>query len=115
LLLDASVMVAGSSDYPCVGLDPLDGIRRAVTRVTPDGGAYEPAQAITLDEALVLYTRAAADAAGCLDRCGTLEPGKRADVVVLNRHVAKPEDLADARVAATVIRGSVVAGSLGAA
>src|SRR5262249_42523691 len=83
-LLDAGVNVAGSSDYPVVAFDPLDGIRRAVTRRTRGGEVYEPGQAISIDEALVLYTRAAAEAAGCRKLCGTLERGKRADIVVLD-------------------------------
>jgi predicted amidohydrolase YtcJ len=110
-LLDGGVKVAGSSDFPVIGFDPLDGIRRAVTRVTGRGTAYEPGQAVTLDEALAMYTRAAAEAAGSLERCGTLEAGKRADVVVLNRALATADDLEGARVKATVIGGKVVAGA----
>ena len=111
-LLDGGVNVAGSSDYPVVGFDPLDGMRRAVSRRSWRGTAYEPGQAISLDEALVLYTRAAAEAAGCLERSGTLERGKRADVVVLDRTISNVDDLENARVSSTVIGGNVVAGTL---
>jgi len=111
-LLDGGVKVAGSSDFPVIGFDTLEGMRRAVTRRTRHGNAYEPSQAISLEEALVLYTRAAAEAAGCIGRCGTLEAGKRADLVVLNRQLAKTEDLDEAQVAATVIGGKQVSGTL---
>jgi predicted amidohydrolase YtcJ len=83
-LLDAGVTVAGSSDYPVTGFDPLDGIRSAVSRHVPGLGVREPDQRIDLEEALVLYTRSAARVSGCADTCGTLEVGKRADVVVLS-------------------------------
>ena len=109
-LLDAGAKVAGSSDFPVAGFDPLDGIRSAVTRRTSRGHAYEPDQRIELDEALVLYTRAAAEACACLDRCGTLEAGKRADLVVLDGPLGSGKDLDSARIRATVIGGDVVFG-----
>ncbi len=104
-LLDAKVKVVGSSDHPVAGLDPLDGIRAAVDRRTARGHAHEPDQAIGLDEALVMYTRTAAEVCGVLDRCGTLEPGKRADLVILDGALT-PETLPTARVASTVIGGA---------
>ena len=70
----------------------------------------EPDQRIDLREALTLYTRAAAEACACLDRCGTLEAGKRADIVVLDGPLGAGKDLDSARVRATVIGGEVVFG-----
>ncbi len=111
-LLDAGVKVAGSSDFPVAGFDPLDGIRAAVTRATTQGRTYEPDQRIELREAIAMYTRTAAEASGCLSQCGTLEPGKRADLVVLNRGLRGATDLDGARVRATVIGGEVVGGTM---
>jgi len=111
-LLDAGVVVAGSSDYPVAGYEPLDGIRSAVSRRTSRGHVYEPDQCIELDEALALYTRNAAKLSGCIDRCGTLSPGKRADMVVLDTTLRSERELANAKVRATVIGGEVVFGSL---
>jgi predicted amidohydrolase YtcJ len=113
-LLDAGVKVAGSSDHPVTGFAPLDGIRAAVTRRTVGGRAYEPDQRIEIDEALVMYTRTAADVCGCLADCGTLEAGKRADLVVLDRALSA-QTLDDVRVRATVLDGETVYGSAGAA
>ncbi|MBX3127816.1 MAG: amidohydrolase [Polyangiaceae bacterium] len=109
-LLDAGVRVAGSSDFPVAGFDPLDGIRGAVRRRTPQGEVKDASQCITLTEALGLYTRGAAEAAGAGAACGTLEPGKRADLVILDGALERESDLDSARVRATVIGGSVVHG-----
>jgi predicted amidohydrolase YtcJ len=110
-LLDAGVALAGSSDFPVTGFDPFDGIRSAVRRRTPNG-VREPEQAITLDEALTAYTRGAALAAGCQGECGTLEPHKRADFVVLEGRLASEKDLDATRVRATVVGGELAFGSL---
>jgi hypothetical protein len=104
-LLDAKVKVAGSSDYPVAGFDPLDGIRAAVHRRTSRGEAHEPDQRVELHEAIAMYTRTAAEVCGWLDRSGTLEVGKRADLVVLDRALRGASDLEGARVRETVIGG----------
>jgi predicted amidohydrolase YtcJ len=116
-LLDAGVAVAGSSDFPVCGFEPLDGIRAAVTRRaraasrTSTEEIHEPEQRIEIDEALALYTRTAAAVSGCADRCGELGVGKRADLVVLDRALRGMDTLAAAQVRATLIGGKVVFGS----
>jgi predicted amidohydrolase YtcJ len=64
----------------------------------------------SLHEALTMYTRSAAELSGCLDRAGTLAPGKRADLVVLDRAL-DDASLDAARVRATVIGGALAFGS----
>jgi predicted amidohydrolase YtcJ len=68
-------------------------------------------QSVTLDEALGLYTRNAASAAGCLGDCGTLEAGKRADLVVLDRRLTESE-LDAVRVRATIVGGELAFGDV---
>jgi predicted amidohydrolase YtcJ len=109
-LLDAGVKVAGSSDAPVAGFDPLDGVRAAVSRRTSSGRIYDPEQRIELHEALAMYTRAAAEACACLDRCGTLEAGKRADIVVLDGALSPGQQLDSARVRSTIIGGELAFG-----
>ncbi len=104
-LLDAGVKVAGSSDHPVAGFAPLDGVRAAVARRTSGGHAYEPDQRIELHEAIALYTRTAAEVCGCLDECGTLEIGKRADLVVLDRSLEANGALDSAAVRTTILGG----------
>lgn len=83
-LLDAKVTVGASSDFPVTVLDPLEGIRAAVLRRNFHDVIHEPAQRIELEEAVALYTSGAAKAANCFDERGSLEIGKRADVVILD-------------------------------
>lgn len=110
-LLDAGVRVAGSSDYPVADYAPLRGIRSAVTRQTLRGTTHEPDQCIGLDEALAAYTRVAAEACGAGALCGTIEPGKRADLVVTDRSLYAG-DLEHTAVRATIIGGEVLYGAL---
>lgn len=109
-LLDAKVLVAGSSDFPVAGFDPLAAIVAAVTRKTARGEVYEADQRIEIDEAIALYTSSAAEVTGCLAEVGTLSLGKRADLVVIDGSVATLEGLEAAKVRATVIGGEIVYG-----
>lgn len=107
-LLDAGIRVAGSSDYPVAGFDPLDAIRAAVTRKTVYGDVQEPEERVTLEQALALYTRESAGALGEGAARGTLTPGKRADVVVLTGKLGSVDDLARLKVQSTWIAGEAV-------
>ena len=111
-LLDAGVPVAGSSDFPVAGFDPLDGVRSAMSRKTLRGHVYEGDQCVSLDEALAMYTRTAAEVCGEGATRGTLEVGKRADFVVVRGSLRRAEELETARVVATALGGEVVFGSL---
>lgn len=87
-MLDAGVILANGSDFPVELSNPFHGLYAAVTRKGRDG---EPAagwytdQALTRAEALHSFTLAAAYAARQEDRLGSLEPGKWADFIVIDR------------------------------
>ena len=83
-MLDAGLVVAGSSDAPVVDFDPLAGIRAAVQRRAASGEELADGQAVSVEQALEMYTIHAARAGGLEREVGTLETGKRADLVVLN-------------------------------
>lgn len=97
-LLDSGVVLAGGSDAPITPIDPLAGIRAAVSHPNPD-------QRITGPEALAMFTTAAAFSLGLETRCGLVEPGYDADLVVLS---ADPRTGTDCRVLATFRRGQRV-------
>jgi len=100
-LLDAGVPLAFGSD--CMPLDPLFGIEQAVT-------APEPSQRLTVTEALRAYTYGGAYAAGREAELGTLDVGKRADIVVLNESPweVAGDAVADIGVARTLVDGDTV-------
>ena len=112
-LLDAGMRLPGNSDAIGITLrqeDPLLGIKAAVTRVTADGEAIEPGQAITIDEALAMYTINAAAAIGFDDQIGSITVGKRADFAVFDRDptTVDPLEITDLRVVETWSNGEVV-------
>ena len=88
-LIDAGATVAGGSDWPVsVSPNPWEGIHGLVTREDPSGqypGTLWPEQAITLDEAISAFTLSGATALGLATETGSLEAGKSADFVLLDR------------------------------
>ncbi|MGH7920740.1 MAG: amidohydrolase [Candidatus Dormibacteraceae bacterium] len=82
--LDAGVLVAGSSDYPCGPFEPLLAMQSCVTRRGWDGTPLGLEQRIAPEEALALYTTSAAATTGQAGEKGTLQPGRLADFVVLS-------------------------------
>ncbi|MGH7644296.1 MAG: amidohydrolase [Gemmatimonadales bacterium] len=112
-LLDAGATLAFGSDWTVAPLDPLTGVYAAVTRRTLDGKHPEgwvPRQRISLAEALRAYTAGNAWALFAEGKWGTLEPGKYADLVVLDRDLfTMPADsLSRPRVRYTIVGGRVV-------
>jgi predicted amidohydrolase YtcJ len=109
-MLDAGLTVAGSSDAPVVDFDPLRGIRAAVRRLAASGKPLEDGQQVTIEEALEMYTVHAARSGGLEHEVGTLEAGKRADLVVLDTDptALAPEELDRLTVERTVCGGSDV-------
>jgi len=111
----AGITVAGSSDAPVITASPLAGIRDAVLRRTGSGRVLGPGERLTALEALALYTREAAFAMHREAEIGSLEPGKLADFVVLDRSPleAGPAQIAEIGVLATVLGGRPVHQSAG--
>jgi predicted amidohydrolase YtcJ len=110
-----------SSDWPCTWPpDPLAGIEEAVTReiqrdVTPHGPVGEvrynqPGERLSVEQAVLAYTRDAAYANFAEKLTGTLEAGKFADLAVLSSDIfsAKPEDIGKTRVTMTMVGGKIV-------
>ena len=112
-LLDAKAKVAFGSDWFVAPPTPLEGIYAAATRRTlddrnPDG--WVPEQKIGVEDALRAYTSTAAYASFEDGIKGSLERGKLADLVLLDRDLTQisPVAIRDARVLMTIVGGRVV-------
>ena len=103
----AGVSQAFSSDYPCASNAPLVGIAAAVTRTSRQGRVAAPEEAISVSAALEAYTLGAARAARIDAVAGSLEPGKRADLLVLSTNPLEcpATDLASIQVLETWMKG----------
>ena len=109
-LLDAGACIANGTDAPVEDVDPLLCFQAAVTRRMANGEAFFPEQCMSRVEALRSYTIDAAFAAFCEQDRGSLEPGKRADLVVLSENplTVQEADFGSLHVTQTVLGGRVV-------
>lgn len=99
-MIDRGIMLTGGSDGPCTESNPLAAIEAAATH-------YNAGEAVTVQQALNMFTRNAAW--GTFDEAerGSLEPGKRADMVILDRNIlAIPtHEISKTKVEALLIAG----------
>jgi predicted amidohydrolase YtcJ len=108
--LNAGVRLAGGSDFPVELPNPFLGLHAAVTRRDREGeppGGWYPAEKLSRDEALKLFTVDAAYAAHMEPLTGSLAAGQYADFIVIDRdYYAIPEqDIARIRVLETWVAG----------
>ena len=95
-LLDSGVSLAGGSDAPITPIDPVVGIRAAMERPNH-------LETISGERALAMFTSAAAFALNREGACGSIVPGKDADITVLT---SDPRTTAHCQVVATFRGGS---------
>jgi predicted amidohydrolase YtcJ len=106
-------LYAGGSDWSVSSLNPLDAIQVAVTRRDPEapaGPAWLPEELVDLPTAVAAYTANGAFLSFEEKTRGSIEPGKAADLVVLDRNLFKipPQEIHAVRVVLTVLEGKVV-------
>ncbi len=111
----AGAILAFGSDWTVAPLSPILGIYAAVTRRTLDGknpGGWVPEEKVSVEEAVRAYTMNGAYAEFSEATKGTIEAGKLADLVVLDRDIfsVPPEEIGGARVRMTVFDGRIVYG-----
>ena len=116
-LLESGARLALGSDFPVERVNPMLGIYAAVTRqddqLWPEGGWY-PDETLTREETLLGFTQWAAYAGFQEDEIGSLEVGKWADFVVLDRDIMQvpAPDILGTKVEATFLAGKAVFGGL---
>ncbi|MEU4332529.1 amidohydrolase [Nonomuraea dietziae] len=112
-LLRAGARLVAGSDWSVSSPNPLWGVHVAVNRTVPEGEPGEPflpEQALTLAQALTAYTAGSAWINHLEDVTGTVEAGKYADLVVLDRDpfAGPPEEIGSTRVVRTYVEGTLV-------
>ena len=118
-VLDAGAYIAGGSDFPVEDANPFHGLHSAVTRRPRDGEDphWQPGQRMTRDEAVRSFTTWNARSIGLEADQGSLEVGRRADLIALDDDPFTCEETAIARLAPslTMVSGEIVSGERPAA
>jgi predicted amidohydrolase YtcJ len=118
-LFAAGVIIGGGSDHmQKIGslratnpYNPFLGMWTAITRRSKwHEGQLHPEEALTREQAIRFYTRNNAYLLFCEDRLGSLEPGKQADFIILDRDILTcPEDeIREIQVRAAYLAGKPV-------
>ncbi|MDH5380036.1 MAG: amidohydrolase family protein [Cyclobacteriaceae bacterium] len=111
-LTDAGTLLAFGSDWSVAPATPLEGIYAAVTRQTLDGqnqAGWVPEEKITVEQALMAYTKNAAYASFDEKIKRTLEPGKLADLVIMDKNPFEfdPVEIKNIIIKMTIVGGNV--------
>lgn len=112
-LLDSGAVLAFGTDVPVESSNPFPGLAAAMTREDAAGqpfGGWMPAERLSREQAWQAYTTGAARAAFAEDRLGSLEPGKRADFLIIDQDIllAPPAQIRTMQVLETWIAGRPV-------
>ncbi len=99
-LTDLGVRIAFGSDFPVESPNPFPGLAAAVSRQDMNGqpaGGWIPGERVSFEQALAGFTRGAAYAGFAEDKFGSLEPGKWADFILIDRDISRIDAQALAR------------------
>ncbi|MEJ6595583.1 amidohydrolase family protein [Parasphingorhabdus sp.] len=112
-LLDSGAVLAFGTDVPVESSNPFPGLATAMTREDAAGqpfGGWMPEERLSREQAWQAYTNGAAYAAFAEDRLGSLEPGKRADFLIIDQDIllATPAQIRKLQVLQTWIAGKPV-------
>ncbi len=112
-LMRTGVVIANGSDFPVEEPNPMLGFYAGITRQAPSGepaGGWLPDERLSREETLKSFTWNAAYAAHAEKDLGSLEVGKLADLVILDRNVmtVEPKAILSTRVLFTITGGEVV-------
>ena len=111
-MLEAGALVVPGSDWSVVpSVNPWIGIETLVTREVPGGSerSFGKAEAITVDQALDLFTQNAARQERAANRIGRIDRGMVADVIVVDQD---PYAVPPARIHATKVVMTFIGGEL---
>lgn len=104
--------VCVGSDYPVTSMNPLEAIQKALTRkeINSNDAPLSPEQRLSLSEAIYAYTLGGAFAQHVNKVAGSLEVGKSADFIVLDKNLFKlsSDDISKTSIIYTYYKGKKV-------
>ena len=108
-ILDNGGVISGASDWPVSTANVFQGTYQAETRKGPEG-VLDASQRMPREAMFYAYTRNSARAMNLLDEIGSLAPGKRADMILIDRDVltVSAEEMRDAKILWTMVGGKTV-------
>lgn len=112
-MLDMGICASGGSDAPVVSFNAMENVYFAVTRKNinrqPEEG-WIPSEKMSVDEAVKLFTKNAAYASYTEDENGTIEVGKWADFVLLEKNIYEidPNEIKNTKIDMTILAGKLV-------
>ncbi len=112
-LARSGARLAFGSDFPVESPNPFHGLAAAVSRQGLDGqpaGGWRPNERVSFEQALAGFTRGAAYAGFAEGKIGSLDPGRYADFILVDRDVSAvpPAELARTEVIETWVGGEKV-------
>ncbi len=107
-ILDNGGIISGASDWPVSTANVFRATYQAETRKGSEG-ILDASQSMPREAMFYAYTRNSARAMN-LDSIGSIAPGKRADLILLDRDVltVSPEQMRDTKVLWTMVAGKIV-------
>ncbi len=108
-LIDGGAVVSNGTDAPVEPLNPFASIAASISRQLSDGTTFFADQAMTIEEAIQSYTINGAVAAFQEDQLGSIEVGKRADLIIVDRDLraSSVAELRQTQVVMTIIDGNI--------
>jgi hypothetical protein len=109
-MMEMGIIAGGNSDCPVTYYSPFVQIYEAVTRKTSSGKLVSPEERISPMDAIRVYTWNGAYLGKDEEKLGSIEQGKLADIIVLDRDILTiPEDeIKDIQVVMTIVDGKIV-------
>ncbi len=111
--LKAGAHVVYGSDWPVTEIDPWPALEAMITRRDPLGqtpGVMAPEEIVNLATAIEIFTLNGAHAMRSTSETGSIEEGKLADMIVLDRNLflIPPDEISETKVMTTLLEGKVV-------
>ncbi|MBN1682177.1 amidohydrolase [Candidatus Bathyarchaeota archaeon] len=109
-MINMGIIAGGNSDAPVAYYSPFIQMYSAVTRKTNSGTIIGPEEAISIKDALKIYTWNGAYLSKEETLKGSIEVGKLADLIILDRDITDlpPEELLNVKVLTTIVNGKIV-------